>query len=89
MNEQTITCPSCKTENHMRTVSAGTGTSCLRCYQISGGHNSERPHDWELLTVSKITALVETGVTSSGPGQITNEAMRPWQPFIRSFSVAV
>jgi len=37
MNEQTITCPSCKTENHMRTVSAGTGTSCCAVTKYLAG----------------------------------------------------
>src|SRR5664279_3427099 len=36
------------------------GNELLRCYQISGGHHAERPHEWELLTVSKISALANT-----------------------------
>jgi hypothetical protein len=43
------------------------GNELLRCYQVSGGHNSEIPHEWELLTVSKISALANTGVRFSGP----------------------
>jgi hypothetical protein len=43
------------------------GNELLRCYQISGGHSSERPHEWELLTVSKISALANTGTRFSGP----------------------
>jgi hypothetical protein len=43
------------------------GNELLRCYQISGAHSSERPHDWELLTVSKITALANTGATFANP----------------------
>jgi hypothetical protein len=42
------------------------GDELMRCYQISGGHNSERPHEWELLTVSKIQQLANTGVHFSG-----------------------
>lgn len=33
------------------------GKAILRCYQIQGEH-TERGHDWDLLTVSKITGLV-------------------------------
>jgi hypothetical protein len=43
------------------------GKELLRCYQISGGHDSERRHDWELLAVSSITALANTGATFAGP----------------------
>ena len=43
------------------------GNELLRCFQIAGGHNTERPHDWELLTVEKITALANTGVAFAGP----------------------
>jgi hypothetical protein len=43
------------------------GNELLRCYQISGGHSSEKPHEWELLTVSKISALANTGTRFSGP----------------------
>jgi len=43
------------------------GNEILRCYQVTGGHNSERPHEWELLTVSKIGHLHDTGTHFSGP----------------------
>ena len=42
------------------------GNELLRCYQIKGGHNSYTPHDWDLLTVSKILALTDTGVHFAG-----------------------
>jgi len=37
------------------------GNELLRCYQVKGDHNSEKPHAWDLLTVSKIGALSDTG----------------------------
>jgi hypothetical protein len=37
------------------------GNELLRCYQIRGGHNSYTPHDWDLLTVTEITVLTDTG----------------------------
>lgn len=43
------------------------GNELLCCYQVSGGHNAERPHEWELLAVSKISALATTGTRFSGP----------------------
>lgn len=47
-------------EPHAYGVSS-KGNELLRCYQIRGGHNSEKPHVWDLLTVSKIVALADTG----------------------------
>jgi hypothetical protein len=43
------------------------GNELLRCYQVSGGHKSARPNDWDLLSVSRIEALANTGATFSGP----------------------
>ncbi|WP_298267477.1 hypothetical protein [Geobacter sp.] len=37
------------------------GHELLRCYQVRGGHTSYTPHDWDLLKVSEITALTDTG----------------------------
>lgn len=52
-------------EPHTYGVSAN-GSELLRCYQISGMHrNPSGPHDWNLLTVSKIGSLAETGATFS------------------------
>jgi hypothetical protein len=53
-------------EPHAYGVSS-KGNEILRCFQVSGGHNSERAHDWNLLTVSKITGLATTGVNFAGP----------------------
>lgn len=53
-------------EPHAYGVSKG-GNELLRCYQISGRHNSEKPHDWELFSVSQIMSLVNTGATFAGP----------------------
>ena len=47
-------------EPHAYGVSS-KGNELLRCYQVRGGHNSEKPHTWDLLTVSKIIALTDTG----------------------------
>ena len=38
----------------------------LRCYQIVGGHRSEKPHSWELLKIEKISGL-SLGSPFSGP----------------------
>jgi hypothetical protein len=43
------------------------GNEILRCFQVSGGHTSDKPHDWDLLTVSKISSLSSTGEKFSGP----------------------
>ncbi len=45
---------------------ATTGNDLLRCYQVSGGHTSDKPHDWDLLIVSEISALSDTGRTFAG-----------------------
>jgi len=42
------------------------GNELMRCYQVEGGHNSDKSHDWELLTVSKIIALSDTGKNFAG-----------------------
>ena len=55
-----------KVEPHAYGVSTA-GHDVLRCYQIAGAHRSGKPHDWELLTVSKISALALTGDSFSGP----------------------
>jgi hypothetical protein len=47
-------------EPHVYGVSK-KGNELLRCYQVEGGHNSDKPHEWELLTVSKISSLSDTG----------------------------
>ena len=47
-------------EPHIYGKSAN-GKEYLRCYQIKGGHKSSTKHDWELLEVSKVTSLSETG----------------------------
>jgi hypothetical protein len=39
------------------------GHEVLRCYQVSGSHTSDKPHDWDLLLVDGISALCETGNT--------------------------
>lgn len=46
------------------------GHEVLRCYQVAGGHSSDKPHDWDLLLVSGISALRDTGETfsSAAPG---------------------
>jgi hypothetical protein len=46
------------------------GSELLRCYQTCGGHESARPHNWALLTVSKITSLsvLEEGFSSPRDG---------------------
>ena len=44
-----------------------SGNELLRCYQVSGRHNSERAHDWELLSVAQIAGLVNTGAIFAGP----------------------
>jgi hypothetical protein len=36
------------------------GNDILRCFQIKGGHSSDKPHDWNLLTVSEITNLSDS-----------------------------
>jgi len=43
-------------EPHAYGLSA-KGNELLRCYQIQGDHTSSRPHNWDLLTVSKIETL--------------------------------
>ncbi len=40
---------------------AANGKEYLRCYQVKGGHKSSTKHDWDLLEVSKVTSLSETG----------------------------
>ncbi|KFN38235.1 hypothetical protein KN63_05030 [Smithella sp. F21] len=52
-------------EPHAYGVSS-KGNELLRCYQVRGGHGSEKPHDWDLLTVSKIVALTDTEEHFSG-----------------------
>jgi hypothetical protein len=37
------------------------GNEVLRCYQVQGGHTSDIPHNWELLSVSQIFGLSQTG----------------------------
>jgi hypothetical protein len=44
-----------------------SGNELLRCYQIAGSHGSDKPHDWDLLIVSKISALSNAGDTFAGP----------------------
>lgn len=39
---------------------ASTGNNLLRCFQISGGHTSDKPHDWNLMNVAKISGLVSS-----------------------------
>lgn len=46
---------------------ASTGNNLLRCFQISGGHTSEKPHDWNLMNVAKISGLVSSEQIFSGP----------------------
>jgi len=53
-------------EPHAYGVSA-KGNELMRCYQVRGGHNSDRPHEWELLSVSKIHQLTKTGERFSDP----------------------
>lgn len=43
------------------------GNEVLRCYQVSGGHTSERSTEWDLLKVSKIVALAKTGARFAAP----------------------
>jgi hypothetical protein len=43
------------------------GNDILRCYQTKGLHISEKPHDWDLLTVSKITNLRDAGSNFESP----------------------
>lgn len=43
------------------------GNEILRCYQIEGSHNSDIPHDWVLLAVSKILDLTLLQTSFSGP----------------------
>ena len=43
-------------EPHAYGVSTA-GNEILRCYQVEGGHTSEKHHNWDLLTVSKISSL--------------------------------
>ncbi len=42
------------------------GVELLLCYQIRGAHGSIAPHDWDWLTVPKISAMTDTGDTFSG-----------------------
>ena len=44
---------------------ASTGNELLRCYQTSGGHSSDTPHDWNLMNIKKITNLSVSGTFSS------------------------
>ena len=46
------------------------GNEVLRCYQVAGSHTSDKPHVWDLMLVSDISALRETGDTfpSDAPG---------------------
>jgi hypothetical protein len=46
-------------EPHSYGVS-GKGDELLRCYQVRGDHTSYTSHDWDLLTVSKMTAITMT-----------------------------
>jgi hypothetical protein len=52
-------------EPHAYGVSS-KGNELLRCYQVKGDHNSDKPHVWDLLTVSKIIALTDTGEHFAG-----------------------
>jgi hypothetical protein len=36
---------------------SNVGSELLRCYQVEGDHTSDKWHDWELLTVSKISNM--------------------------------
>ena len=45
-------------EPHAYGVSS-KGNELLRCFQVKGDHNSDKPHVWDLLTVSKIIALTD------------------------------
>jgi len=51
------------------------GNGILRCYQVCGNHNSDKPHDWELLSVSKITGLTltEERFLNARPGYKKND----------------
>lgn len=46
------------------------GNEVLRCFQVNGGHNSPNPHNWELLSASKIfgLSLTEEHFSSARPG---------------------
>jgi len=38
-----------------------SGNDLLRCYQVAGGHTSEKPHTWDLLLTNEISELSDTG----------------------------
>jgi hypothetical protein len=42
------------------------GNEVLRCYQAAGSHASDKPHEWDLLLIFKMSALVDTGEHFSG-----------------------
>lgn len=52
-------------EPHAYGVSS-KGNELLRCCHVRRTHNSDKPHDWDLLTVSRITALTDAGVHLAG-----------------------
>jgi hypothetical protein len=43
-----------------------SGNDLLRCYQIAGGHTSDKPHSWELLIIDEISGLSDTGRAFGG-----------------------
>jgi hypothetical protein len=43
-----------------------SGNDLLRCYQVAGGHTSDKPHTWDLLIVNEISALSDTGCKFAG-----------------------
>ena len=47
---------------------AATGNELLRCFQVAGAHRNKTgtAHDWDLLIVSKIENLTQTGATFPG-----------------------
>jgi hypothetical protein len=47
----------------------------LRAFQTSGHSNSNKPHDWKLLTVAEIESIVMTGdeFQAPRPGYVRND----------------
>jgi hypothetical protein len=43
-----------------------SGNDLLRCYQVAGGHTSDKPHTWDLLVVGEISGLSDTGRAFGG-----------------------
>ena len=54
-------------EVHVVGHSAYTGNVLLRCFQVSGGSNSDQPMAWKLMDVSRISRCSISDLNSQAP----------------------